>query len=100
MPLPNPTLTLITHTDDIAGFQNKKMTITTRYNQSLEDIIFNINQYRGPKNQITKLFNSLGNELTSNAMKLKIKENTTLYIDTFTEHFKPNETKYEGYCYI
>ena len=35
MPLPNPTLTLITHTDDIAGFQNKKMTITTRYNQSL-----------------------------------------------------------------
>ncbi len=90
MPLPNPTLTLVSNANNVAGFNDNKMNVPTRYNQSLEDVLTSLNSYRSPTNKIVDLYNSLEQKIP---LGLKIKENTVLYIDTINMPYDTTTVK-------
>ncbi len=83
------TITLKTHLTNPmpAGFNKQSLSIPyIKYGDNLKNVIDNLNQYRCPDNQITKLYNHLGQEIIPILWTMKIKENLTFYIDLPTQN--------------
>jgi hypothetical protein len=97
MPLPSPVLTLKTFAKNIPGFQNGKLTINVYYNESIQSAINKLNEYRTPSNKIINLYNSNFELLPKVAWQLKLKENTTLYIDNPSNPTKDNKDVFNKY---
>jgi len=52
------------------------------YGSNVQQMMNNLNQFRGPDNQITKLYNPLGQDIPQVFWsKLQIRENMSFYID-------------------
>ena len=81
MPIPCPKLILKSHDLNKTGFVNGKIELDCGFSQTIEDVLNNFNKYRSPSNQIKTLYNINGTQLTKNVYGLKIKENTTLFVD-------------------
>lgn len=64
----------------LAGFNNGVMEIKVYYDETIEKVLNNLNNYRTTDNQIKILFNEFGKQINNNAMKIKIKENITLFV--------------------
>lgn len=59
------------------GF-SKPMRLPVKFGDSVRLILTNLNKYRGPESQISKLYNEYGQEIPAQFI---INETTTLYID-------------------
>lgn len=78
------TITLKTHKNKNLppGFNKQTLSIPyVKFGDTLQSVIMNLNQYRGPDTQITKIYNPLGQEIPQSLWNIKIKENMTFYID-------------------
>ena len=69
----------------LAGFNNGVMEIKVYYDETIEKVLNNLNNYRTTDNQIKILFNEFGKQINNNAMKIKIKENIYLSIKNKTK---------------
>ena len=67
----------------IPGVVNHVLTIPgIRYDETLDSVITNINQFRGPEAQIVNLYNPLGQEIARTLWKqIVFHENLVLYLD-------------------
>lgn len=78
------TLTLKAHHTTQPGFNNRDLAMKipyVKYDDTLRNVIDQLNQFRGPDCQINHLYNPLGQEIGSNLWDFKIKEDLSLYID-------------------
>ena len=76
------TITLKTHQNkNPPGFNRQSLYLYAKFGDSFRTVIENVNQYRGPDSQISKIYNSMGKEIPQSLWEFKIKENLTLYVD-------------------
>lgn len=55
---------------------------TVKFGATIQNVLDNLNQYRGPSSQISKLYNPLGREIPANLWeKIQIKESIAFYVD-------------------
>lgn len=52
-----------------------------KYGDTLESVINNLNQFRAPTNQITTIYNPLGQIIPKQYWTFKIKENMVFFLD-------------------
>lgn len=75
-------LTLKTHKkNNPPGFSSGHLLLTLKFGDTLQSVLNNLNQYRGPDSQITNIYNILGKEIPEKYWGMSIKENCTFYID-------------------
>ena len=67
---------------NLPGFKDGTLTIhNVKLGDTISQHLYNLNNFRSPDAQITKLYNRLGEEIDPSLWKLKINDNLTLYID-------------------
>ena len=65
-----------------SGFNKQSMDLSSiKYGSTIQSVMDNLNQFRGPDTQILKLFNQFGQEIPNQLWKMPIKENMIFYID-------------------
>jgi hypothetical protein len=77
-------VTLKTHGDVFphSGFNQQILQIPNIvYGSTINTMINNLNQYRGPDSQIAHLYNPIGQEIQQQFWNIQIKENMTFYVD-------------------
>jgi hypothetical protein len=67
-----------------SGFNKTTLSLVVpyvKYSESLETVINNLNQYRDPDSQITKIYNQYGKELNRAGWKVNLLESATFYVN-------------------
>lgn len=77
----NINLKLKTHENNVSGFNNYELNVRCQFSEKLSDAIKKLNDYRGPNEQITKLYTINNIEIKSEYWNFQLKESITLWID-------------------